>query len=575
MPAVPPALSIVTPCLNRAGFLVRTLESVASQRAASGSVEHLIVDGGSTDGSVEVIRRHAGAYPDLVTEWMSEPDAGQSDAINKGFARARGEWGGWLNADDWYEPGALEAVLESVRGDPSIDVLVGRARFVDEDGRVVFAPQPPEPVSPASLLRLKSRWFNGRSLVQPEVFFRLSLFRAVGGLNVRNHYSMDHELWLALLARGARVAMIDRHLASIGVHAGQKTRNNRAAVRSLLVHSFEHLEAQSASLGIEVMEIRSELDSMRRKLELGDLVLRCWDRVLEVSSKPGGVHYAGAYDGIKSRDDEIGSRLRGLEADADSLHGSIGTQAIRCALKAAPRGALRALVVCRAGSTIPRDLVREVGRRPLGLSVSTFNRAALAELVSGAGVPADEAWHRVAGTTIGSEMVDGPGTGEAFDLIVTDGVLMRFLDPRAVLCGLWAWLGRAGVLAQLAEPRPVSTLEPYLAWLRERMARQLSANDDVTLDRRADAFLERFRLDAAATERLRPGVDDLWLAAHVGCRGIEVEELIAAGAPGCQRVRAWSYGSLSFHPLAPFPFVGPRDLGAQDAWFTSVWRKPA
>ncbi|MCA9299753.1 MAG: glycosyltransferase, partial [Phycisphaerales bacterium] len=181
-----PLISIVTPSFNMGRFLERALESVHGQ---SDRIEHIVVDGGSTDESPTIIESWARRLA-----WrVSQPDRGQSDAINKGFQIARGRFGAWLNADDWYQPGALNAVVADLERDPDVDLLIGRCRFIDMEGRVVFDPKPPDPVSVESLLRLRSQWFDGRLLVQPEVFFRLALFRRVGGLDVHNHYSMDHD----------------------------------------------------------------------------------------------------------------------------------------------------------------------------------------------------------------------------------------------------------------------------------------------------------------------------------------------------------------------------------------------
>jgi GT2 family glycosyltransferase len=349
--AVPPLLSIVTPCLNRAAFLGRALASVAGQAVEPGLLEHVVIDGGSTDGSVPIIERHAAANPGLVSAWRSEPDAGQSDALNRGFALARGVYGGWLNADDWYEPGGLRAVIGALAADPGIDVLVARCRFVDESGRVVFSPRPPEPVSPANLMRLRSRWFNGRSLVQPEVFFRLSLFREVGGLDPANHYSMDHDLWLRMAVRGARFVTIDALVANLGVHPGQKTRDNRAVVRSVLAHTRDAAERYAGLLGPEAGPVRDELEAMRRKLDLADLAIARWESARRGVDGSRSVEAAAAYDELTA-DTEIGRRVAELAAPARAAHAGPAAEALAAAARKIRPGAARVLVVagaCSAG----------------------------------------------------------------------------------------------------------------------------------------------------------------------------------------------------------------------------------
>src|SRR5690606_2104286 len=215
---------------------------------------------------------------------ISEPDRGQSDAINKGMdlgsrGGARGEWATWLNADDWFEPGALLAMLAALRADPTIDVLVGRCRFVDLEGRTIFEPRPPVPINLANLLKLRSQWFNGRLIVQPEAFFRTSFFHAVGGLNLENHYTMDHELWLKLLRAGARFQAIDIPVACMRAHPEQKTADNTRIVRCMLRFARPIYEAARAdgSLGDEAAAVGAELDAVERKLADADLITACWD----------------------------------------------------------------------------------------------------------------------------------------------------------------------------------------------------------------------------------------------------------------------------------------------------------
>jgi SAM-dependent methyltransferase len=211
------------------------------------------------------------------------------------------------------------------------------------------------------------------------------------------------------------------------------------------------------------------------------------------------------------------------------------------------------------------------------VSLSAFSGAALARMLREAAPLADPGRHRIAGSRLESASIGGPGTGEAFDLIVLDGVLTRFASPAGVVRSLWEWLEPGGVLLQHAEPRPIPALGRYLDFLASRLSERLSTNDDVSLDPAADPFLERFRLDAALTEKAGLGVPDLWLAAHPSCLGVDVEDAAWSGrdpAARAEPVGVWRYGSLGFHPLTPFPFVGAREWGAEPAWITSAWRKP-
>lgn len=275
-----PDLRIVTPCLNPGGRLARALGSIEGQDVDPRRLVHVIVDGGSTDGTPEV----AGAYAErqrargVRVVVISERDRGQSEAINKGFAtgRSEGEVGGWLNADDWYESGALRAVLEAFESEPGADVVVGRCRFIDDSGRCVWSPVPPDPVTAGALLRLRSMWFAGRSIAQPECFFRVEAFRGVGGCEVENHHTMDHELWVKMALAGARFECIDRPLACMGVHAGQKTGDKFAVAASMVRWSRKQVgrvEEDEARLAAE-----REIEGVARKVEMARALAAFWDR---------------------------------------------------------------------------------------------------------------------------------------------------------------------------------------------------------------------------------------------------------------------------------------------------------
>jgi glycosyltransferase involved in cell wall biosynthesis len=198
-----PFVSVLTPSFNQRRWLVETLGSVARQTYPQ--LEHVVVDGGSTDGSVDVLRA---ALP--AGSWISEPDGGQSEALNKAFDRSRGEIIGWLNSDDAYLfDDVVESVVDYFDANPDVDVVYGHAALVGETGRLLHVMWMP-PYS-------KSRLWRENFISQPAVFMR-RLVLEDGFLDESFHYTMDHELWLRLASghsfgRIDKVLAIDRHQA--------------------------------------------------------------------------------------------------------------------------------------------------------------------------------------------------------------------------------------------------------------------------------------------------------------------------------------------------------------------------
>lgn len=193
-----PVLTIVMPCLNAAGTIERSLDSVRAQ--ARGYVEVVVVDGGSTDGTLDILR----ARPD--TRWVSEPDDGLSDAFNKGAQLARGQILGWLNADDAYLPGALDRVVTAFAADPAAEWVVGQCRIVDEAGREIR--RSITAYKNALLARYSHRLHLTQNFVPaPSTFFRRDAFLAVGGMDVGLRYSMDYDLYLRLGRRSRPVVL--------------------------------------------------------------------------------------------------------------------------------------------------------------------------------------------------------------------------------------------------------------------------------------------------------------------------------------------------------------------------------
>jgi glycosyltransferase involved in cell wall biosynthesis len=201
-----PLVSVVTPSLNQGRYLDATIRSVLEQDYPN--VEHVVVDGGSTDETLDVLRRYEHV------RWVSEPDRGQSHALNKGFALAGGAILGWINADDVYLPGAISACVDTLRSTDAALVHGGWSQM-DESG-ALLREVPPVPFD----YRLQLEVRNGVS--QPGSFFTREAFDAVGGIDESYRYAMDYELWLRIGAR-YDVRQVDRILAAYRLHPGSKT----------------------------------------------------------------------------------------------------------------------------------------------------------------------------------------------------------------------------------------------------------------------------------------------------------------------------------------------------------------
>lgn len=204
-----PLVSIVTPSYNQARFLEATLESVLAQTYPN--IEYIVIDGGSTDGSVEVLQR----YADRLAYWVSEKDAGQTDAINKGFARATGEVLAWLNSDDTYEPHAVAEAVAFLQEHPDVGLVYGDANFTDENGRIIGR----FPAAQTDYARLRRGYVH---IPQQAAFWRAGLWRQVGPLDPSFYFAMDYDLWVRL-ARISKLHYHPRTWASFRLHGSSKT----------------------------------------------------------------------------------------------------------------------------------------------------------------------------------------------------------------------------------------------------------------------------------------------------------------------------------------------------------------
>jgi len=207
---MPITVSVVTPSFNQARYLEETLRSVLSQRDQIH--EYFVIDGGSTDRSVDIIRKYAAA----IDYWTSEKDRGQSDAIQKGFNRATGDVIAWLNSDDVYLPGAIAKVRQAFERHPQWDVITSDYVLIDGQTRLTgLYRRPPQS-------RSWARW--GQWLIcQQGCFFRRSLFEKAGGLDLSLHCMMDADLWARFFRLGANWGHSGDYLAAFRWHQESKT----------------------------------------------------------------------------------------------------------------------------------------------------------------------------------------------------------------------------------------------------------------------------------------------------------------------------------------------------------------
>ena len=202
-------VSIITPSFNQAQYLEATMRSVLDQDYEP--IEYIVVDGGSTDGSVEIIKK----YADRLAWWVSEKDQGQTSALNKGFALASGDILAWLNSDDTYEPGAITEAVQYLKTHPETGLLYGDANFINAQGEVIGK----FPSRQTDYHRLRQGYVH---VSQQASFFRADLWRQVGPLDPSFYFAMDYDLWVRLAAL-APVVYLPRLWANFRLHGDAKT----------------------------------------------------------------------------------------------------------------------------------------------------------------------------------------------------------------------------------------------------------------------------------------------------------------------------------------------------------------
>ena len=204
-----PLVSIVTPSYNQQRYLEETIRSVLDQDYPA--LEYFVIDGGSNDGSVEIIKK----YADKLTGWVSEPDQGQTEAINKGFLRSSGEFMAWLNSDDIYQPGAIRSAVEFMQKNPEIGLVYGDTDLIDGSGKKIgrFNAQQ---TSYQRLMR------GGVYIPQPAAFWRRELWERSGPLDPSYYFAMDYDLWVRF-SKMTQIKYVPELWASFRIHDSGKS----------------------------------------------------------------------------------------------------------------------------------------------------------------------------------------------------------------------------------------------------------------------------------------------------------------------------------------------------------------
>lgn len=241
MPGMLPKISVITPSFNQAGYLERTLRSVLDQGYSN--LEYIVIDGGSTDGSVDIIRR----YADRLAYWVSEPDRGQADALNKGLRRSTGEWIGWQNSDDIYFPGAFHDLARAAARHPEAGLIIGDMMLIDAQDRPLRDIRYVKPNANALIA-------EGMVLANQASFWRRHVQERVGLLNEAFHCSFDYE-WFLRLTEHTQAIHVNRIWGALRLHGETKT--------SLLTSRFQE-ENQRILAGREMPGWKKRVYQLRR-----------------------------------------------------------------------------------------------------------------------------------------------------------------------------------------------------------------------------------------------------------------------------------------------------------------------
>lgn len=275
--ASPPALCVVTPSFNQGRYLEAAIRSVLAQGYPN--LQYFVIDGGSSDGSVAIIHH----YEQHLSGWLSEPDQGQADAIQKGLARCTGDWFVWINSDDLMAPGALWSVARACQG---VDAVAGVTRSFDDSA--LLGQRPSRNLSCRSFIL--EQLGSGMKWHQPAFWFRREPLREIG-FNTDSHYAFDHELAIRYLKRHPRVRHVDEILAWFRYHPASKTMSRPDGFREEQVRLFRALRDEPG-----FAELAGDLDRAARAVEWLSQV----DGLLDARERPRLERLRELIDGVRA-----------------------------------------------------------------------------------------------------------------------------------------------------------------------------------------------------------------------------------------------------------------------------------
>jgi glycosyltransferase involved in cell wall biosynthesis len=252
-----PRISLITPSFNQGAFIEETIRSVLLQGYPN--LEYFVMDGGSTDNSVAVIKK----YSPWLTYWVSERDNGQSDAINRGMKMASGDFATWINSDDLLCKNALTEHATRIGFDANT-VYLGICVYIDQ-ARNFLSSHHGRVTSLEDLVRVGTVWRSGGQIVQPEVLFPRELAIAVGGLNSDNHFTMDYELWGKLLLAGAKFQHTRVPFGMFREHPLQKIHDVLRTTESLLETAAKLIRLGDCFSEETKRDLLADLDAYRVK----------------------------------------------------------------------------------------------------------------------------------------------------------------------------------------------------------------------------------------------------------------------------------------------------------------------